>query len=228
MTASSAVTAPVGDATRASVLLAGAGWESGHDVTELLSNGEMLVTDETTEPLDSLGHDLLDAHDVVVLACGDGDFADDVRQIGVRCPGARIVVVLDATGRRSAIRRALDAGAVGVVWSSTLASVLAPTVGAVAAGQVAVPLVHRDEVVRATLTTREKQILGLVVMGLSNGEIADKLYLAESTVKSHLSSAFGKLGVRSRNEATALILDPDSGVGPGILGIPSGRLGPAG
>ena len=46
----------------------------------------------------------------------------------------------------------------------------------------------------------------MVVMGMSNKAIAGKLFLAESTVKCHLSSAFSKLGVRSRNEAADLIL----------------------
>jgi len=75
---------------------------------------------------------------------------------------------------------------------------------------------------------REKQVLGMVVMGFSNGEIANKLVLAESTIKSHLSSAFSKLGVRSRGEATELILDPVNGLGPGILSIAGteDRLGP--
>ena len=59
----------------------------------------------------------------------------------------------------------------------------------------------------------------MVVIGLSNREIADQLFLAESTVKSHLFSAFRRLGVRTRGEATALILDRDQGLGSGILTI---------
>jgi DNA-binding NarL/FixJ family response regulator len=69
------------------------------------------------------------------------------------------------------------------------------------------------------LSAREKQILGLVVMGYMNSQIAAQLFLAESTVKSHLSSAFGKLGVRSRNEAASLICEPERGLGMGILGL---------
>ncbi len=56
-------------------------------------------------------------------------------------------------------------------------------------------------------------------MGYMNSQIAERLFLAESTVKSHLSSAFGKLGVRSRNEAVDLILNPERGLGMGILGL---------
>jgi DNA-binding NarL/FixJ family response regulator len=58
------------------------------------------------------------------------------------------------------------------------------------------------------------------VMGMTNAAIASQLYLAESTVKSHLSSAFAKLGVSSRAEATNVILDP-SAAGLGILTIPT-------
>jgi ATP/maltotriose-dependent transcriptional regulator MalT len=70
----------------------------------------------------------------------------------------------------------------------------------------------------------EKQNLGQMVLGMSNAEIVTKLFLAESTVKSHLSSAFTKLGVTSRNEAADLILNPTAGVGLGILTIPSEKI----
>jgi DNA-binding NarL/FixJ family response regulator len=59
----------------------------------------------------------------------------------------------------------------------------------------------------------------MLVRGFTNAEIAARLYLAESTVKSHLSSAYTKLGVRSRRDAATMILDPGQGLGPGILAI---------
>jgi DNA-binding NarL/FixJ family response regulator len=70
-----------------------------------------------------------------------------------------------------------------------------------------------------SLSIREKQVLSMLVMGFTNAEIAAKLFLAESTVKSHLSSAYTKLGVRSRKDAATMILDPVAGLAPGILTI---------
>lgn len=119
-------------------------------------------------------------------------------------------------------RRAIAAGATGVVFAEQLA-VLASTVTAVAAGQLVVPNSLRTAVAKPVLTTREKQILALVVLGFSNREIADQLFVTESTVKSHLFSAFRRLGVRTRKEATALILDSQQGVGSGILTITQTR-----
>ena len=55
----------------------------------------------------------------------------------------------------------------------------------------------------------------------TNSEIGARLFRAESTVKSHLSSAFAKLRVRSRSEAAAMIVDPQGSLGTGILAITS-------
>ncbi len=129
------------------------------------------------------------------------------------------VVVVCASIQRWEVRAALSAGAAGVIIFDDLASGLGPCLRAVRAGQICVPKEHWRQVQPPVLSTREKQILGLVVMGYMNSQIAAQLFLAESTVKSHLSSAFGKLGVRSRNEAVSLILDPERGLGMGILGL---------
>jgi len=117
------------------------------------------------------------------------------------------------------VRRALELGVDGVVLVDQVEAALSAVVEAVCAGQVSVPSERRREVRTMALTNREKQILGLVVGGLTNAQIARELYLAESTVKSHLSSAFMKLGVSSRNEAVAVILDPVRGSTLGIRGM---------
>jgi DNA-binding NarL/FixJ family response regulator len=129
-----------------------------------------------------------------------------------------VPVVVVGTSTRRAVREALDAGARGFVGDDELDVRLGPTVGAVAVGQVSVPA-EFQEVTGPLLSPREKQVLTMVVLGLTNIEIANRLFVAETTVKSHLSSAYRKLGVRSRQQATALILDSSVGLGLGILSL---------
>jgi DNA-binding NarL/FixJ family response regulator len=121
----------------------------------------------------------------------------------------------------SDVRRALELGVDGIVLKEDAQEALAAVVAAVCAGQVSVPAGQRRAVRARALTAREKQILMLVVTGLTNSQIAAELFLAESTVKSHLSSAFSKLGVSSRSEAAAVILDPERGRGLGIGRVPA-------
>jgi DNA-binding NarL/FixJ family response regulator len=60
-----------------------------------------------------------------------------------------------------------------------------------------------------SLTSREREIANLVADGLTNREIADRLFLSEKTIETHLSRVFGKLGVRSRAEVAASVAAPD-------------------
>jgi DNA-binding NarL/FixJ family response regulator len=55
-----------------------------------------------------------------------------------------------------------------------------------------------------TLTRREQEVYTLLKKGQTNSEIASRLYISESTVKSHLRSIFRKLGVHRRNEVLAI------------------------
>jgi DNA-binding NarL/FixJ family response regulator len=118
-----------------------------------------------------------------------------------------LIAVAENLGRHGA-RRAVMAGARGVVCAEDVERTLIPTVAAVLAGQVCTPAHLDDDVDRPAFSYREKQVLDLAARGLTNCEIADRLFLAESTVKSHLSTSFRKLGVRSRAQAAALVLDP--------------------
>lgn len=169
------------------------------------------------------------APDAVVLI-GDVDGSqrvNEIRQLREGLP--KSVVVIAAIARDGhGVRSALRAGATGFTLVSRLATTLALTARAACAGQVAVPHDLLDHIVPPVFSVREKQVLGMVVLGFMNQEIAAKLHLTESTVKTHLSSAYRKLGVRSRREAAALILDSRSGLGAGILTIPADqRPGPS-
>src|SRR3954451_3524571 len=152
-------------------------------------------------------------------ACGP-EPAAAIRHVRKALPRTRVVVVLDDHRRRD-MRGAIDAGADAVVLDSRLAVTLGVTLRAVCAGQTCVPRELRQQVERPLLSNRERQVLGLVAAGFGNAEIADHLFLAESTVKGHLSSAFSKLGIHSREEASALVRDPDSRLGIGLLPLPS-------
>ena len=80
-----------------------------------------------------------------------------------------------------------------------------PTVVATAASPATAPFV-RDaaQVERLGVTARELEILELITQGLSNREIAGKLFISENTVKTHLSRLFDKLGARRRTQAVQL------------------------
>lgn len=147
---------------------------------------------------------------------------DELRSLDAlrtRHAGPLVAVLRDApapVGARAVLTR-LE----GAVMLADVPDRLSTTVAAVAAGQLCHPPALRDLARRPGLSPRERQILAMVVLDLSNADIARRLVVTESNVKGHLSSAFRKLGVSSRNEAIELILDADAGLGTGILRITS-------
>jgi DNA-binding NarL/FixJ family response regulator len=171
----------------------------------------------------------LDANAIVVLLC-DVDLPRQMANLRrlrreMREP-AIIAISPIATG--TGVRRALDAGADAVVFEPELESTLVVAVSAVASGQSVVPRKLRASVERPAFSHRERQVLTLVSRGLTNAQIAERLFLSESTIKSHLSSAFSKFGVRSRKEAAALFIEleqtngalptePEQALGAGAL-----------
>jgi DNA-binding NarL/FixJ family response regulator len=145
-----------------------------------------------------------------------------IRELAERHPDAQILVVVPADAPNSSLRHALLAGAIAIVFDTDVERALVATARATLAGQLAVPRALTRQIAPRALSHREKEILTLVVLGLTNRQIADRLYLAESTVKTHVSSAFRKLDASSRAEAAARIQDADATYGLGTLAIADG------
>jgi two-component system response regulator DesR len=169
--------------------------------------------------------------DVLVIICDlDREDCGILRKLRRMMPRMQTVIV-SPIGNPVAIRRALDLGTRGLLEERHVERTLAPAIRAVCAGLLALSPEARSSAAKPVFTHREKEILALVVDGLSNGEIAARLGLSASTIKSHLATAFAKLGVHSRSEAAALILDPDSSLAMTALPLrrrqsfPRARLG---
>jgi DNA-binding NarL/FixJ family response regulator len=67
--------------------------------------------------------------------------------------------------------------------------------------------INNDELLKAGISKREAEILLLIHEGLSNQQIADKLFISESTIKKHISNIFQKLGVERRTGAIKKALE---------------------
>ncbi len=155
----------------------------------------------------------------LVASCPSDSGGDSM--VGRLCeqwPQLPIVVVVAAIGEKTA-RTMLRAGARGIVLEEELEQALAPALRAAQVGQIAIPRSGRRQIFRPVLSHRENTVLAMVAFGRSNTEIAVALHVEESTVKSHLGSLFAKLGVRSREEAAAVVLDGDSQANSGILAV---------
>ncbi|MFC0542416.1 response regulator [Kutzneria chonburiensis] len=156
------------------------------------------------------------------------DGLDATERILAAAPGTRILV-LTTFDLDEYVYRALAAGAAGFLLKETPPAAIVAAVHAVAAGDVLISpavtqrlvetyaLYHRRATADlAGLTARETEVLRLVAHGLSNAQIAARLVLSESTVKTHVKNLMGKLGLSSR--AQAVVAGYESGlVVPGLL-----------
>ncbi len=150
---------------------------------------------------------------LVVLGVDDtAGLFENLRQRRELYPDSPIVVFswsLDLALARTALR----AGARCFVHGEMQPEQIIRALSMVAEGQLAAPrqlleyMVSTDRPVDLDgLSSRQKEILALVGDGLGNAEIAERLYLSESTIKQHLRSAYKVLGVSNRTEAARLVL----------------------
>ncbi len=142
------------------------------------------------------------------------DGATATRAIRQKYPHVQILA-LTSFKEGKIIKSALEAGAIGYLLKDVSADDLARAIRAAHAGratlspeaaQALVETANQPPAPGLDLTEREREVLSLMIEGLNNTQIAGRLVVSPSTIKSHVSSILSKLGVASRTEAVTLAL----------------------
>ncbi len=144
----------------------------------------------------------------------DMDGAAATRAIRQQFPQVQ-VIALTSFKEGDLVKNALEAGAIGYLLKDVSAEELVQAIRAAHAGRATLSPEAAQALVETTnqpktpgldLTERELEVLALMVEGLNNTQIAGRLNVSSSTIKSHVSNILSKLGVASRTEAVSLAL----------------------
>jgi DNA-binding NarL/FixJ family response regulator len=144
------------------------------------------------------------------------DGVEATRRITRHYPATRVVVLTTYADDES-IFGALEAGALGYLTKDAGAQEIQRAIQIVHAGEALLDPAVQLRVIRALsahvraprreaalpddLTPREAEVLRLIAQGLNNREIAERLFVTEATVKTHINNIFGKTGLRDRAQA---------------------------
>jgi len=143
------------------------------------------------------------------------DGIETTRAILYRHPQVKIIV-LTSFPEEDLVQQALGAGAIGYLLKNVSLGTLSNAIRAAYSGQSTLSPEATQAMVRSRsepkklgddLSERERQVLALVVDGLSNEEIAERLVISPYTVKNHVSACISKLGANNRTQAATIALE---------------------
>ena len=172
--------------------------------------GEARNGKEALEICDSAQPDVI----LMDLVMPEMSGAEAAREIRARWPEVQIIA-LTSFEDRELVQDALRAGAISYLLKNVSAEDLAEAIRAAHAGRPTLaPEAAHALIQTATeglapgndLTPREREVLALMVEGLTNPEIAERLVVSRSTAKAHVSNILSKLGASNRAEAVSLAL----------------------
>ena len=182
----------------------------------LLTNDDLVLVGEAANGAEALEKCAELQPDVVLMdlmmPVMDGITA--IRLIRERYPATQ-VIALTSFSDEKLVETSLQAGAIGYLFKNVSVDELAAAIRAARVGQptlapeatkVLIQKTTRPLTIGQDLTNREREVLRLLVDGLSNPEIAEQLNLSRSTVKTHVSHILEKLGVDSRVEVVTLAI----------------------
>ena len=140
--------------------------------------------------------------------------AEATQAIRERCPDVR-VIALTSFQDKDLVQQALQAGAISYLLKNVSANELADAIRGAHAGrsilapeaaQALVQSAAEEPTLGHDLTAREREVLALMIEGLTNPQIAERLVVSRATAKAHVSNVLSKLGATNRAEAIALAL----------------------
>lgn len=157
------------------------------------------------------------APDVILMdvVMPDMDGLETTRAILDRHPQVKIIV-LTSFPEEDLIQRALEAGAIGYLIKNVSIGTLSNAIRSAYSGQSTLSPEATQALVQSRskpkdlgddLSERERQVLMLVVQGMSNEEIAEKLVISPYTVKNHVSACISKLGANNRTQAATIAIE---------------------
>jgi DNA-binding NarL/FixJ family response regulator len=150
---------------------------------------------------------------IVLLLEDEEDVTSEVKDLLALVPNTPVLIFSSRVDDQRLAKAAFKAGACGILHVGMRPEQIIRTIKVALEGEALLSqkllkaLLACEEVSSAGiagLTHRQLEILKLVTEGLSNAQIAEQLFLSESTVKQHLRRAYKTLGVRSRSQAAAL------------------------
>jgi two-component system, NarL family, response regulator LiaR len=182
----------------------------------LLAYDDLELVGQARDGQEALSLCLKEKPDVVLmdLLMPVMDGVTATKAIREQCPDTQILA-LTSFAEQERVQAALKAGAIGYLLKNVSAEELVSAIRSAASGKPTLSAEATKALIQATtgpkppgydLTERERNVLGLMVKGQSNAEIAEHLVVSPSTVKFHVSNILSKLGVSSRTEAVAIAL----------------------
>jgi DNA-binding NarL/FixJ family response regulator len=203
--------------------------QQDHDVRVIVANQSLLLAEALGQLLDDLGLTVVATAsdpetllgrlaegpvDVLVL---DANFHAingplvTLERIRGAAPGLSVVVIADAVDEALSVA-ARDGDLDGVVLASAHGAELATAVAQVVAGHAVFPAGWLRQVREAAgasplaqLSPRQREVLELLALGMDNDQIAARLYISRNTVKFHVRTIYGRLGVHNRVEAARVL-----------------------